>query len=279
MKKFLNIILICLFNFLQIHGAASEVCPAKSLEEISVEKCNQLLFNAISEGDVRSVENFLSLPATILEKFINLTKEDCTPLVLACAFDKREIIEKLLMTEAIDVNARVCSGLTALMVAAYGSNIEAVRLLLADRRQDVTAVEACGDSALTFAVVGSHNAEIVRLLLADHRMNSDCINHKKVGPMLDGATMFMGAAWNGDDQIIKEFVADGRADLNITDEFHGDTALMKAAYKGRLAVVRTLLAAGGVDIDLRDREGKTALKMAEEEGHADVAQLLRQAER
>ena len=68
------------------------------------------------------------------------------------------------------------------------------------------------------------------------------------------------------------------ADLDATNIL-GQTALMRAARNGRVECARALLA-GGADRTLRatggNWKGKTALEIAEEEGQAEVAALLRE---
>jgi ankyrin repeat protein len=63
----------------------------------------------------------------------------------------------------------------------------------------------------------------------------------------------------------------------ITDGAGGNTALHAAAYFGRLEMAEWLLERGA-DTTATDYEGKTPLQVAEENGHAEVAELLRRAQ-
>ena len=69
------------------------------------------------------------------------------------------------------------------------------------------------------------------------------------------------------------------ADLDAREDSVGFTALMGAAYHGKVECARALLA-GGADRTLRATggawKGETALQLAEEEGEAEVAALLRE---
>jgi len=56
----------------------------------------------------------------------------------------------------------------------------------------------------------------------------------------------------------------------------GMTALMHAAKRGHNEIVRILLDEGA-DATLLDHQHSTALSMAEEEGHVEVAQMIRKA--
>jgi ankyrin repeat protein len=55
-------------------------------------------------------------------------------------------------------------------------------------------------------------------------------------------------------------------------------ALSNAVSRGHVGVVRWILANGSPKLDWKNYEGKTALDIATERGHDDIAQLLRQAQ-
>ena len=63
------------------------------------------------------------------------------------------------------------------------------------------------------------------------------------------------------------------AEVDALDSAHGRTALIFAAFRGSAECVRLLLKAGA-DAALR-ASGKTAFEVAEMQGHAEVAALLR----
>ena len=86
--------------------------------------------------------------------------------------------------------------------------------------------------------------------------------------------MVIAAAYRGHAGAVSALVRLG-ADLDATDSGGGWTALMVAAYRGQVGIARALLA-GGADRTLRRPDGKTALEMAEAEGEAEVATLLRE---
>ena len=85
------------------------------------------------------------------------------------------------------------------------------------------------------------------------------------------------AALNGHAGAVSALVRLG-ADLDATDS-NGWTALMTAAQYGEVECARALLA-GGADRTLRatggPSEGKTALEIADANGKAAVAALLRE---
>jgi uncharacterized protein len=123
---------------------------------------------------------------------------------------------------------------------------------------------------------------------------------------------YLEATVSGDLKLLERALANG-ADVNAKDSYNG-TGLIRAADAGQVAVVRRLLRTdidrdhvnelgwtalleavilgngdrqhtqivrllveGGVDTTIRDREGNTALDIAEERGYDDMARILRAA--
>jgi ankyrin repeat protein len=83
------------------------------------------------------------------------------------------------------------------------------------------------------------------------------------------------AASRGEDEMVRMLLEAG-SELDVVTARKQWTALMYAADGGHEAVVARLIEAGA-RLDLRDAKGKTALELAEEEGHADVARVIREA--
>ena len=77
-----------------------------------------------------------------------------------------------------------------------------------------------------------------------------------------------------------EKIADlSRMDFDRVDDTNemGKTALMLAVEFNRVQVVEALLAQAIIGLNVRDRNGKTALGIAEDLGHEEIAELLRTA--
>lgn len=83
-----------------------------------------------------------------------------------------------------------------------------------------------------------------------------------------------GAAYGGyDDEI--QFLVDHGADVNATPVKSRMTALMAASFKGKESTVRLLLSLGSDPNAMVD--GETALSYANQKGHSQIVQLLKQA--
>ena len=65
----------------------------------------------------------------------------------------------------------------------------------------------------------------------------------------------------------------GNADVNFPDK-DGRTALFVASQEGHDAVVKTLLIEGNADVNFPDKDGYTALHLASEKGHVTVVKTL-----
>src|SRR3990167_527415 len=70
--------------------------------------------------------------------------------------------------------------------------------------------------------------------------------------------------------LIKELDA---ADLNSIKNNYGSTALIIATEKGHTDIA-LLLIEKGADLNIKNRDGDTALIIATEKGHTDIAHLL-----
>lgn len=142
----------------------------------------------------------------------------------------------------------------------------------------------------------------VKLLIAHgancHHATADRYGHGHWSPLLS-------AAWGGDEEIV-QFLIDSGADVNSTSHHHlASSPLHAAAYRGHEAVVKilisqgaqlnmnnagtcplhvatsngqrgvvTMLVAHGADVNARDRQGHTALDLAEQNGQAEMIKLL-----
>ena len=85
-----------------------------------------------------------------------------------------------------------------------------------------------------------------------------------------GETALMIATRANDIEIVHLLLKNG-----ATVEQRGENAVHNAAQQGRFAIL-VLMLEHGLNIEGKDEEGMTALDLAVEEGHEDIAQLLRE---
>jgi ankyrin repeat protein len=181
-----------------------------------------------------------------------------------------------LIKEHADVNAAANDGSTALLWAAYHSNVEMTKALLAAG----AGVDTANRYGVTPLLQASRNGavEVIQALL-----------DAGAQPMRwhpEGETPLMAASRTGRVDAVQLLLSRGSF-VNAADPFQEETALMWASAEGHLEVVKALLAAGA-DPNLKahvstitERKnadhpsgGFTALMFAVRNGHEDVAREL-----
>jgi ankyrin repeat protein len=190
---------------------------------------------------------------------------------------------------ANEVDLRDSFGQTALMKAALGGQPQVIDLLLhagANRDQK----DAQGRTALMHAIQKGHADAAQKLL-----------NNRAFGPTLgentvadrEGNTVLMQAVDRGDAVLVQTLLRtqvlhstqpyqrEGKVLVPVQNR-ESQTALMKAATKGQMDVVKLLVDSFGTDnkarlahVCLKDKSGKTAAQLAEENKHAEVAAFLK----
>jgi uncharacterized protein len=181
-----------------------------------------------------------------------------------------------LVKERADVNTPANDGSTALLWAAYHSNADMTKALLAAG----ATVDAANHYGVTPLLQASRNGgvEVLRALLD--------AGAEPTRWHAEGETPLMAAARTGRVDAVQLLLSHGSF-INAVDPFQEETALMWASAEGHLEVVKTLLAAGA-DPNLKahiatitERKnadhpsgGFTALMFAVRNGHEDVARAL-----
>ncbi|XP_041862965.1 KN motif and ankyrin repeat domain-containing protein 4 isoform X2 [Melanotaenia boesemani] len=132
----------------------------------------------------------------------------------------------------------------------------------------VNLTDGNGNMALHYSVSHS-NFPVVKLLLDTGLCETDNVNKAGYTPVMLAA---LTAAESPDDlEVVQQLLKLG--DVNARSRQAGQTALMLAVSHGRVAMVKLLLSCG-VDVNAQDREGSTALMCATEHGHTHIASLL-----
>ncbi|XP_028259771.1 KN motif and ankyrin repeat domain-containing protein 4 [Parambassis ranga] len=132
----------------------------------------------------------------------------------------------------------------------------------------INLTDGNGNMALHYSVSHS-NFPVVKLLLDTGLCETDNMNKAGYTPVMLAA---LTAAESLDDlEVAQQLLKLG--DVNACSRQAGQTALMLAVSHGRVAMVKLLLSCGA-DVNAQDREGSTALMCASEHGHTHLARLL-----
>lgn len=138
---------------------------------------------------------------------------------------------------------------------------------LLKQKPDVNEKAEAGWTPLLFAAAQGY-PRIVRMLL-EAGANPEICNLRGITPLTFGARY-------GNLDVCKNLLEFG-ADVDAPDQgIEGNTALMWASYNGNFGLVRMLLKAKANPL-IKSRKGQTALDMAQDNGHGEIAKLLRAA--
>ncbi|PON24619.1 hypothetical protein TGAM01_v206549 [Trichoderma gamsii] len=188
-----------------------------------------------------------------------------TPLSLAAEQGHTTIVEVLLATGHVDINANDKFNRTPLSWAAKNGHEAVVKLLLAKDPANINSKDEYNRTPLSLAAEKGHKA-VVELLLATGQAD---INSKTNF----NRTPLSWAARNGHEAVVKLLLATDKAYINSKDEYNR-TPLSLAAEKGHKAVVKLLLAKDPANINSKDEYNRTPLSLAAEKGHKAVVELL-----
>jgi ankyrin repeat protein len=169
-----------------------------------------------------------------------------------------------------DLNARDPYGRTALHVATFARQRDAIRLL-ATAGADLNLLERDRYDTVTIASVAD-DEETLRVLL------SLGASAKQVTSRYDG-TALIAAAHLGHDGVVKQLIAAG-APLDHVNNLHW-TAVIESIVLGdggarHQATLKALIDAGA-NLQLTDRHGQTPLALARARGYGAMVVLLERA--
>jgi uncharacterized protein len=266
---FLGSIVIAMLGAASVARAESDRCLelARRFEiakpQITATEVSLTLFSAV-DG------NCIALATELLDYGASVDARDrlgAKPLSHAARSGHLEMVD-LLLARSAPIDARNLAGATALYFAAETGHPSIVQRLI-ERGADVKLTGRSGISPIAAAAYAG-NDEIVAALLArgaDERTPDDT-----------GKPPIIYAAAGARLEVVKRLLA---RNIDVNARYPNDlTVLMwasgpdeQAPEAQALQVVSFLLDAGA-HIDDRDARGRTALMIAAEGGHAEIANLL-----
>jgi ankyrin repeat protein len=184
-----------------------------------------------------------------------------TPLLHGVRCKRKNVVELLLGTGEVDVNAKDRYGRPALVGAVIGGHKDIVQLLLCTGKVDVSEKDSYGRTALTHAISNGHK-EIVELLLGIGEFDVDAKIH--------GWTPIFLAVREGHKEIVELLL--GLGEVNV-DKIPDRSALLSyAVEKGYEDLVEFLLGISTDASKATDRWPLLALIAASR--HREIAELL-----
>ena len=183
-----------------------------------------------------------------------------TPLMTACKRGHYGIVQRVLKTQKVNVNAQDSNGLTALHFSVQSNSVEIVCTLLLKEADPNIAITS---TPLITACINKNLQIIKELLKAKADVN---------GQDEDSATALYMASSNGDFRIVNKLLSFG-ANPNTFVKGTKWTPLIVASANGHIDVVKSLLKAKA-DTHYQDVYGKTALHAAVQCNHVDIVNEL-----
>ena len=194
-------------------------------------------------------------------------------LIEAAEAGRLEEVEELL-EEGASVDATDAAGRTALVAAAYGNHL-AVAEALIDAGADVDTQDTSQQSA--YLIATSEVGDDPRLLELTLEHGAD-VNAKDSY----NGTGLIRAADRGYVRIVRRLLQT-EIDVDHVNRL-GWTALLEAVILGggdaaHTEVVEVLVEEGDVDVGIQDRDGRTALDHARDNGYREMVTILEATER
>ncbi|WP_264687016.1 ankyrin repeat domain-containing protein [Wolbachia endosymbiont (group B) of Rhopobota naevana] len=226
---------------------------------------------------------------SLVEKGADINAENIfgrKPIHVAAENNNTNIIE-FFLSKGMSIDDVDRYGRTPLYCASWNGHLGVVKYLV-EKGADINAQDKGGETSLDAATDQKHEDVVgylkqvqlnQELLIAAQYGNFDEVRDLvSQGASLNakysnGMTVMHSAAYGGNLDIVKYFVADAKNSLEIKDN-GGRVPLHYAAYNGKLDVVKYFVDEGEVDVNLKDSDGQTALHMASGGSHLDVMGYL-----
>ncbi|MDB2592086.1 ankyrin repeat domain-containing protein [Gammaproteobacteria bacterium] len=172
---------------------------------------------------------------------------------------------KFFTQKGADLTVTDDDGLTVLHHAANKGHLDVVKYLVEQGADHNAKVKTCGFLPIHFAAYNGCQ-DILKFLLTKHQ--GDISNIKS----LTGENLLHKAAQGNQPEMIDFLVNDKSMEIDDVD-VNGSSALHRAAYSSSLKAVKKLIDLGA-NKNLTNKEDKTPLQIAQEQGCNEIVNLL-----
>ena len=257
------------------------------LNQISVNAANNiqatpLMFACSDGGRLDNMNTLIQYGADINAKGIN----GSTLLHYASRHSKQEIVEFLLKSNQVSVNATNNDQVTPLMLCFDGGRLDYMKTLI-QYGADINARDINGETLLHIASRYAEQ-EIVELMLKLNQISVNATNNNQTTPLMiaclgvgrldnmktliqygadinardiDGSTLLHFASRYSNQEIVEFLLKLNQISVNATNNDHATPLMLACTDGGRLDNIKTLIQYGA-DINARDINDKTLLHYA-----------------
>ena len=188
-----------------------------------------------------------------------------TPLMHACYDGGRLDNIKMLIQNGADIQASNSNGLTVIHFASRNSNQEVVEFLLKSDKISVNAADNLNRTPLMYACCDGGRLDNIKILIQN---GADIYARDN-----NGSTVLHCASASSNQEVVEFLLKLNKISVNATNHFN-QTPLMHACVDGdRLDKIKMLLK-NGANIQARDYYGSTVLHIASRNSKQEVVEFL-----